>query len=166
MVVERSRSDPCSETSHAALPFLCFHSGDLLCKLSSNSNVTLLGVLPRTGKQESVFSDRSSLRSPSSAQLGDRPSFGHTPSPSASFLWIKKRSVAIVTFPGGVCHALVFSFSHLCHICSCDGCARFHSSLALAGLRKQHTGGFLSLPTIFGALGAIFATLVFPGSDS
>lgn len=28
------------------LPFLCFHSGDLLCKSSSNSNVKHLGVLP------------------------------------------------------------------------------------------------------------------------
>lgn len=42
-------------SSACSLPFLYLHPGHLLCK-SSSSNVTHLGVLPRTGKQESVFS--------------------------------------------------------------------------------------------------------------
>lgn len=133
------------------LPFLDFHSGNLLCKSSSNGNVTHRCFAPNRETGICLFkADGGSVhRSGLPLHLSPPPSSGHAPSPNTLFLWIKKHSVAIVTFPGGACHALGFSFCHLCHIFSCDGCAHLHSFSALVGLRKQHTAGFLSLPILY-----------------
>lgn len=77
----RSRTDPCSQISQAALPFLYFHSGHLLCKLSSNGDVDTFGCfVPNRETGICLSKAFSALVSPCSPELGVHPSFGHTPS--------------------------------------------------------------------------------------